>query len=157
MATLHLQGQVLIEPLTAARETLWHLVGEMKAGGTLNPVTVVVPSSYAALSLRQDIGRSGMVNVRFMIMDRLAELLGAPGLSALGRRPMTNLLEASAIRSVVGEAQGVLRANRHHPNTRRSLRNTFRQLRHASPVALDRLTEGASAPTETVRLYRRFR
>ncbi len=148
---------MLIGPLVGARETLWRLVGEMKAGGPLDPVTVVVPSTYAALSLRQDGGRSGMANVRFVILARLAELLGAPGLSAQGRRPMTHLLEASAVRSVAAEAQGPLADSRDHPNTRRSLRNTFRQLRHASPEALDRLAEGAAAPAETVRLYRRFR
>ena len=144
-------------PLAGARDRLWRLVDELKAGDPLGPVTVVVPSTYVALSLRQEIARSGMANVRFVVLARLAELLGAPALSAEGRRPMTHLLEASGVRAVAAQAEGPLADNRDHPNTRRSLKNTFRQLRHASPAALDRLAAGPSVPAETVRLYRRFR
>ena len=144
-------------PLVGARETLWRLVDELKAGDPLDPVTVVVPSTYAALSLRQEAGRSGMANVRFVILARLSELLGAPALSAQKRRPMTHLLEDSGVRTVAAVAEGPLANSRDHPQTRRSLKNTFRQLRHASPAALDRLAEGPSVPAETVRLYRRFR
>ena len=151
------QGRVLLGPLAGARECLWPLVHEHKAGDPLAPVTVVVPTTYAALSLRQDAGRSGMANVRFVILPRLAELLGAPALSAQKRRPMTHLLEASGVRTVAAEARGPLADSRDHPQMRRSLRDTFRQLRHASPAALDRLAEGPPVPAETVRLYRRFR
>ena len=144
-------------PLAGGRERLWRLVDELKAGDPLDPVTVVVPTTYAALSLRQDAGRSGMANVRFVILARLSELLGAPALSAQQRRPMTHLLEASGVRTVAAVADGPLANSRDHPQTRRSLTNTFRQLRHASPAALDRLADGPQVPAETVRLYRRFR
>ena len=144
-------------PLAGARERLWRLVAELKAGDPLDPVTVVVPTTYAALNLRQETGRFGLTNVRFVILARLSELLGAPALSAQNRRPMTHLLEASGVRTVAAEAEGPLASTRDHPQTRRSLRNTFRQLRHASLPALVRLTDGPSVPAETVRLYRRFR
>ncbi|MCH8228198.1 MAG: radical SAM protein [Proteobacteria bacterium] len=74
------QGRVLLGPLGGARECLWPLVHEHKAGDPLAPVTVVVPTTYAALSLRQDAGRSGMANVRFVILPRLADDLAAAGL-----------------------------------------------------------------------------
>jgi hypothetical protein len=144
-------------PLAGARVRLRRLVDELKSGDPLDPVTVVVPSTYAALSLRQETGRSGMANVRFVVLARLSELLGAPTLSADMRRPMTHLIEASGVRTVAAAAEGPLASTRDHPQTRRSLRNTFRQLRHASPAALDRLSDGPSVPAETVRLYRRFR
>jgi RecB family exonuclease len=148
---------VLLGPLAGARETLWRLVAELKAGNSLDPVTVVVPSTYAQLSLRQEAGRSGMANLRFDLLPRLSELLGAPALSAQKQRPMTHLLEASGVRTVAAAAEGPLADSKDHPQTRRSLRNTFRQLRHASDTALDRLAEGPPVPAETVRLFRRFR
>ena len=49
---------------------------QIKQSDPLAPVTVVGPSVYANLSLRHRLGRQGFANVRFMVLPRLAELLG---------------------------------------------------------------------------------
>ena len=81
-------GRLIVDRQSPAlKEALWRLVKQAKEdGGLLAPVTVVGPSQYANLSLRQELGRSGFVNVRFILLPMLAELLGGgrdgPGLGA---------------------------------------------------------------------------
>ena len=123
----------------------------------LRPVTVVGPSNYAHLSLRHRLGRSGIANVQFMVFARLAELLGAPLLSALGRRPLTSIINSAIVRSVASEATGMLEPLRDHPSTHLSLRRTFLQLRHATEDALDSLAGQGGLRAETVSLYRLYR
>ena len=65
------------EPLDSrARERLLTLVGDFKGGDPLAPVSVVVPSTYAGLDLRHELSRHGSTNVHFLVLARLAELLG---------------------------------------------------------------------------------
>ncbi len=79
---------LVTEPLDSrARERLFTLVEDFKGGDPLAPVSVVVPSTYAGLDLRHDLGRRGSTNVHFLVLSRLDELLGAPSLAAQGRRP----------------------------------------------------------------------
>ena len=123
----------------------------------LCPVTVVAPSNYALLSLRHRLGLSGIANVRFMVFPRLAELLGAPSLSALGRRPLTSIINSAIVRNVSSEATGMLEPLRDHPSTHLSLRHSFRQLRHATEDALNSLAAQGGLRAETVALYRLYR
>ena len=58
------KGRLLVgQQGPALREALWGLVREAKRGDPLTPVTVVGPSSYANLSLRQELG-SGRLRQR---------------------------------------------------------------------------------------------
>ncbi|HZA21145.1 MAG TPA: hypothetical protein VFA32_00805 [Dehalococcoidia bacterium] len=71
-------------PLDArARERLRALVGALKGNDPLAPVSVVVPSTYAGLDLRHDLGRHRSASVHLMVLPRLTELLGAPSLAAI--------------------------------------------------------------------------
>src|SRR4051794_39921564 len=78
-----------------ARDALEALVAEAKGDGPLLPVTVAVPSNDAGLSLRRPgatfgaDGAAGLVNVRFLALNRVAELLGAPFLAEPDRVPLT--------------------------------------------------------------------
>lgn len=123
----------------------------------LTSVTVIGPSVYANLSLRHKLGRSGFANVRFLVLPRLSEFLGAPSLASQNRRPLTPILESASIRAVSAQASGLLSELRTHPSTHQSLKNTFRQLRYASGEALDRLSRQGELRREVVKLYQGFR
>jgi ATP-dependent helicase/nuclease subunit B len=151
-ATLH------ISPLTPTdADELLTFIRHLQRDDPLRPVTVVAPSNYALLSLRHRLGRSGFANVQFMVFPRLAELLGAPSLSAQGRRPLTSIFDSAVVRDVASEAKGILEPLRDHPSTHMSLRQTFRQLRHATDAALDNLAAQDGLRAETVALFRRYR
>lgn len=149
-----------------ALQVLRQVVAEAKAGDLLAPVSIAVPSNYAGLSLRRTLGtkdftvlagRQGLLNVRFLALPRLAELLGAPALAAQGRRPLTTPLRAEAIRAVLAADPGPLEPVRDHPTTGRSLEATFQELRQASPEALETLGSQSPRARHVVRLFRAFR
>ena len=148
------------------REALWRLVREAKQdGGALAPVTVVGPSQYANLSLRQELGRSGFANVRFIQLPMLAELLGGASMARAGRRPLTPVLEAVAVRGALQSAQEPLAQVKEHRSTQGSVRQSFQQLRQVSGAVLRELEKPVLNPAdgsgsvrrELVRLYRQFR
>ena len=147
----------LDRPSAEQRRRLWDLIAAFKKDDPLAPTTVVGPSNYANLTLRHELARSGFANVRFLPMPRVAELLGAPSLAARGRTPLTTIVESAAIRAVSEEASGPLGETRFHPSTHQSLKGTFRELRHASSSALERLAARPGLQAEVINLYRRFR
>lgn len=147
---LHRYSGDLIVPLA-------RLVEQAKGGDPLAPVTVVCPTVYSNLTLRRALGRTGLVNVKFLVFSRLSEFLGAPALAAQGHRPLTPIIEGAAVRTVSGRTTGALAALRSHPATIRALRNTFREVRHATDVALDRLAGQGGLREEVAGLYRDFR
>ncbi|MGH9025322.1 MAG: hypothetical protein ACRDWD_04280, partial [Acidimicrobiia bacterium] len=63
----------------AARQELWEAIDAARGADPLTPVTVIVPSTTAGLSLRHSLARRapGFVNVQFLPLARAAELLGA--------------------------------------------------------------------------------
>lgn len=132
-------------------------IRQLQRDDPLRPVTVVAPSNYALLSLRHMLGRSGFANVQFMVLSRLAELLGAPSLSTQGRRPLTRIFDSALVRAVASQAKGILEPLHDHPSTHMSLRRTFRQLRYATDDALDSLAAQGGLRAETVALYRSYR
>ena len=110
---------------------LWRLIQEEKRDDVLAPVTVVTPTRYAGLALRQELGRTGFANVRFMPVAVLSELLGAAALAQQGRKPLTGALENLAVRQTLAQTDGPLRDVSEHPSTQSSVRAAFRQLRNA--------------------------
>jgi ATP-dependent helicase/nuclease subunit B len=151
------QTRLFLEPLDQSRQRLWSLVAELKGSDPLIPVTVAGPSTYALLSLRHALGRQGMANVRFMLLPRLTELLGAPALAARGLRPLTPILESAAVRAAAAEALGPLESLWEHPSLHRTLGATFRELRYATAEALTKLETRDEVWAEVIRLYHRFR
>ncbi len=140
-----------------AQEYLERLLHEHQAGNPFAPVTVVVPTTYAGLYLRRDIGKRGLVNVRFMPLPRLAELLGAQSLAAEGRGPLKPAIEFAAVRRTAKEAAGELEPFRTHPSFHTRLRTTFRDLVRAAPNVLAALESLGGIPGEIARLFSRYR
>ncbi len=148
---------IYVEPLSNAQTRLEALIAEYQADDRLAPVTVVVPSTYAGLFLRRDIGRRGLANVRFMALPRLTELLGAPSLAARKLSPLTPLIESATVRRTAMEATGRLEPFRAHPSFHSSLRWTFRDLRLVSQEALANLENQEGLSGQIAQLHRRFR
>ena len=142
---------------SALRQLLWHLVRSEKGSDVLAPVTVVGPTRYANLSLRQEFGRGGFVNVRFIVMPVLSELLGAAALAGEGRRPLTAVLESMSLRQVMAQTTGPLAPVREHPTTHTSVRASFRELRRTDEDVLTALEGQGEVRGEVARLYRDFR
>ena len=151
------ESSLHVERIERAQERLERLLSEYQAEDRFAPVTVVVPTTYAGLHLRRDIGRRGLVNVRFMVLPRLAELLGAQSLAARGLRPLKPLIESAAVRRAAAEASGRLVQFRDHPSFHSSLRSTFRDLRLGGPNVLSTLERRGEIPAEIGRLYSLFR
>ena len=142
---------------TALRETIWQLVRNAKKDDVLAPVTVIGPTRYANLSLRHELGRSGFINVRFIVLPVLLEMLGAPSLARAGRKPLTAVLESVALQSALSQSTGPLAPVREHPSTLTSVRASFRELRRVDGTVLDALEAQGGVRSELVGLYRSFR
>jgi hypothetical protein len=136
-------------------------IDRAKGDDALAPVTVAIPSNYAGLSLRRKLAAEnerGLVNVRFYVLPRVAELLGAPLLAAQGRKPLTTPVRSEAVRAVLADDPGdIFRDVAEHAATERSLDSTFRDLRNAPDSALDAIAARSARATQVVRLYRAFR
>ena len=154
----HRRGDLIVDRQSPAlQEALWRLVREAKSGDALAPVTVVVPSRYAGLSLRQELGWSGFANVRFIILPVLSELLGGGALARSERRPLPRILEGVWLRAALAESGGALGRVRQHASTLSSVRSSFTDLRSAGEEVLAGLERQEGVQGEVARLYRNFR
>ena len=151
-------GRLIVDRQSPAlTEALWRLVQEAKGDDVLAPVTVVGPSRYANLSLRHELGRTGFVNVRFIVRPMLSELLGGAALAQDGLKPLTAIMESVALRTALLQAAGPLAPVREHPSTLASVGASFRELRKTGDDVLDALEGQGGVRGEIVRLYRDFR
>ncbi len=144
-------------PSDGGRATLWELVDEIKRDDLMAPVTVVSPSRYASLALRQELGDKGFINVRFIQLPVLAELLGGASLAARGKKPLTPTLQSISLRQVLSETTGLLQPVRLHARTQSSVRAAFRELRRLDRGDLEDLGALGGVTSEVVSLYQRHR
>ncbi len=143
--------------VSAAFSALRAIIDEAKKTDPLSPVTVIVPSNYTGLSLRRRLGKAGgVVNIRFLVLARVAELLGSARL-ALAKRPLTAWNRTEAVRAVLVGHRGVLESVSEHPATESALSASFRDLRLASVAALNQMAASSDKNAQLIALYRRFR
>lgn len=141
-----------------AREALVAAIAGAKAGDPLAPVTVIVPTNYAGLAMRRRLaGELGLVNVRFQVAARTAELLGGARLAAAGRKPLVPWVRREAIRAALGQGPGIFAPVAAHPATIRQIARAFDDLADAAPDTLTRLEGLGARPRDVVRLFRRVR
>ena len=138
-------------------DALWSLVEDVQRNDVLAPLTVVAPTRYAGLSLRQQLGRRGFANVRFIVLPVLAELLGAAALEQQGRKPLTSVLETLSLRRVLDQTTGPLAQVREHPSTQFSVRNAFDLLRNTDGGVQTALAARGGLAGEVARMHHRFR
>ncbi|MEO9254494.1 MAG: PD-(D/E)XK nuclease family protein [Tepidiformaceae bacterium] len=140
-----------------AARALREAIAAAKLGDALAPVTVVTPSNYAGLSLRRVLGRDGgLVNVRFMVMARVAELLGAPLLVKEGKRPLTKAVSAEAVRNALQTTPGFFESVKGHVATEKSLATTFKDLRRIPGAQLGALAQSGRRARDVVAIFREF-
>ena len=151
-------GHIIMDRFSPAMtEALWQLVKDAKQTDILAPVTVIGPTQYANLTLRHELGRNGFVNVRFIVMGHLSELLGAAELAREGRSPLTRVIETMSIRQVLDQHSNLLAPVRGHVATQARVRSCFKDLRRTGEVVLTALESQGGVRGEVVRLYRAFR
>jgi ATP-dependent helicase/nuclease subunit B len=142
-----------------AVELLAGQVRMAKGGDPLLPVTVIVPSNYAAVSTRRGLaGRfDGVANVTFLTLFRLAERLGAAPLAAAGRRPISTPVLAQAVRAILAAEPGVFAPVASHAATELALVATTRELAGLSDAALDAVAACSARAADVVRVVREVR
>lgn len=146
-----------------ASDALAAAIAQAKAGGPLEPVTVIVPSNFVGLSARRLVGsgalatgrRQGIANVSFVTPFRLAELVAADLL--LDRQPITNPVLGAAVRQVLAEDPDVYRAVAEHEATEAALAGLFAELSNVDEAGLESIEEeGSTAARLAVTFHRRI-
>jgi RecB family exonuclease len=134
-------------------------IDAVKGGDPLSPVMVIVPSNYAAVSMRRSLAArpDGVANVSFLTLYRLAERLGAASLAAAGRRPVNTPVLAQAIRGVLADEPGLLAPVADHPATELAFITATRELAGLTNAALAAVAACGDRAREVVRIARRVR
>lgn len=141
-----------------ASEALASTITAAKSDRALAPVTVLVPSNLAGLSVRRLLGAGlvgagrGIANVSFVTPFRLAELLAAGHLG--DRRPLTNPVLGAAVRRVLATEPGSLAPVAEHEATEQSVAALYAELSRVSENTLARLQSAGGRSAEVVRLFR---
>lgn len=143
-------GRPSVELLSAQVKTA-------KAGDPLAPVTVIVPSNYAAVSIRRALAAQpgGISSVSFLTLGRLAERLGAATLARAGRRPVSAPILTQAVRAVLASDPGVFLPVAEHPATELALVSVTRELAGLTESALDAVAACSPRAGDVVRIARR--
>jgi len=141
------------------REQLVLLITEAKGDNLLAPVTLVVPTMYTGLSVRRSLAKQeGLINVRFMVIPRLAEYLGAPSLARQGKSPLTPTMKLAAVRHFAEEMtkREPLGSIASHPPLHNYLMNTFNEFALLSEEQLSWLQDRNPLVHQVVEWYRMY-
>ena len=149
----------------AAAEALRSEIARAKTASPLAPVTVVVPGNSVGVAARRLLASGelgpvsdagpGLIGVTFLTAYRLAELLAAPGLAAVGRRPVSTPVVAAAVRRVLaGDPGAMFRRVATHPATEEALVGAHRELSDLDDAALSVLATRSARAREVVRIHR---
>src|SRR5690242_2390914 len=102
---LRLQLSPFGEPATRA---LADAILAAKQDDALRPVTVVMPSALAALTVRRALARDGMAATELVTLPALAERLGAARLARDARPALASIEECAFVRAALADGHSRL-------------------------------------------------
>ncbi|MEA2672571.1 MAG: ATP-dependent helicase/nuclease subunit, partial [Chloroflexota bacterium] len=138
---------VRIRPGPVATAWLAGRIRAIQADDPLRPVTVVVPGNQAGLHLRRRLAAEGYANVRFTVLGRLAESLGAGRLAARGGTPLTAVTRAALVRTALAAASGPLQPAAQHAGLVDLVAGLAGELRRRADPGGDHARIGATGTT----------
>ncbi|MBL8775878.1 MAG: PD-(D/E)XK nuclease family protein [Acidimicrobiales bacterium] len=142
-----------------ATEALAEAIAAAKQGHPLDPVTVVVSSNLAGLSVRRLIGGGivgtgsspGLANVSFLTPLRLAELLAVDSLPG---HPLTNAALAAAARVVLRRRPEPFGRVADHHASEAAVVALYAELSRLRPPTRQRLADGDERTASLVAIHR---
>ena len=142
-----------------ATEALAGAIAAAKQGHPLDPVTVVVASNLAGLSVRRligggTVGAGGLANVSFLTPLRLAELLAV---DALPGHPLPNAALAAATRVVLRRRPEPFGRVADHHASEAAVVALYAELSRLRPETLQRLAARDERAAALVRLHEAVR
>ena len=142
-----------------AREALADFVIQAKTDDPLAAVTVVVPSNYTGLSLRRELGGrgGGIAVLETLTIAELADRLGGSSLQRGGRRPLSGMAVAAAVRIALADDPGPFGPVAKHHQTAHALSGAYMELRDLSESQLDDIAGMSLRAAGVVDVCRRVR
>ncbi|GIW13460.1 MAG: hypothetical protein KatS3mg062_0899 [Tepidiforma sp.] len=138
-------------PYGEARGALAEVIDRARQGDPLRAVTVVVPSNLVGLDVRRWLARQrALANVRFLVLERLAELAAAPLLQAQGKRPRTRWQWLEHLREEAAKRGGALGTLAGHPATLRRLAALAADLRGVPAEVRRRIADAGGLAGEAL-------
>ncbi len=143
----------------AATDRLADEIVVLKGGDVLAPVTVVVPSNYAGISIRRALAQrpGGIAAVTFTTLARVAERMAGSVLAAAGRRPVSGPVLAGSVRKVLAADPGRFETVRDHSATELAVVSAHRELAGLSRNALEAVAEAGGLPADVIRVSQAVR
>lgn len=149
-----------VRSFAVASDSLREVVAQIKAGDSLAPVTVIVPSQVAGLTVRRALakrvadGRSGVAAVECLTLTGLADRVAAPVLAGQGRRPATDALATARVRDALTTDPGEFGQVATHPATALAVGRASRELRQIDKPAAEAVSAtGGTSAREVVRIH----
>ncbi|MGE3327566.1 MAG: PD-(D/E)XK nuclease family protein [Acidimicrobiia bacterium] len=130
-------------------------IAEVQQFDRLAPVTVVAPTNLASLAMRRQLGSrpGGLLNVRFLVLARVAELLISAAPSS-GRRAAASHEVLEAVRLVLGERQAFFGEVAQHSATVRAVVDAIGQLDDLDPDERNQALTDSVAARELAEIAR---
>lgn len=151
---------VAVEPVGYGVDARRRLAGRLAAlrTGPLDPATVVVPTNWAAVSIRRSLAvHHRTVGVSWLTLQRLAEVLAGARLARAGLRPVPAPVVAAATRRAIAAHPGRFAEVAAHPAVERAVVRAHTELRDLDEPTLDELAARGGAVADLVVIHRTVR